>query len=206
MQKESDKSSVASASEIDITSKLDNMNITSSKNQNKKWRQSQMWYKNGKKNECETYQLELVEKITGQKVNKTNLRFNDFTYELKDNKTPMMKNDGFDWTENLDGEQKINNNTLFYNCKFVCEKGGAQTRALRDEAYKLLKCQLEYLNQNKALTTTYFINILDGQESSIHINKFKFKLNNEKYKDIKKFVFVGDLLEFREWFKSMNLS
>ena len=34
-----------------------------SKYQNKKWRNEQKWYKNGKSNECETFQKKLLEKI-----------------------------------------------------------------------------------------------------------------------------------------------
>ena len=46
----------------------DNIIIQQSQNQNKEWRQSQKWYRNGKHNECEYYQRNIIEKITKEPV------------------------------------------------------------------------------------------------------------------------------------------
>ena len=40
--------------------------IPASNYQTKSWRKSQKWYKNGKYNECEKYQIKLIEKISNQ--------------------------------------------------------------------------------------------------------------------------------------------
>lgn len=41
--------------------------IPSSSFQTKEWRKSQIWYQNGKHNECEIYQIILIEKIIKNK-------------------------------------------------------------------------------------------------------------------------------------------
>ena len=46
--------------------------IAKSSNQTKEWRKKQEWYNSGKSNECEKYQINLLEKIIGQKLDKTN--------------------------------------------------------------------------------------------------------------------------------------
>ena len=46
--------------------------VKPSNNQTKEWRKSQPWSLNGKHNECEEYQLSLIEEITKTKVDKTN--------------------------------------------------------------------------------------------------------------------------------------
>ena len=56
--------------------------IEPSINQTKEWRCNQPWYINGKHNECEKYQIRLIEKATGKKIHKTNKRINLNTGEL----------------------------------------------------------------------------------------------------------------------------
>ena len=58
--------------------------ITPSNNQTKEWRKSQPWHLNGKHNECEKYQISLIEETTGVKVDKTNKRINLITNQLED--------------------------------------------------------------------------------------------------------------------------
>jgi hypothetical protein len=55
------------------------MELIESKYQSKNWRINQNWYINGKKNECELYQLSCIEHIMNIKLVKTNLRFNIMT-------------------------------------------------------------------------------------------------------------------------------
>lgn len=172
--------------------------IPSSRFQTKKWRKSRVWYHNGKKCECEKYQRALIEKIINGKCNKTNERINMNTYELKSLNYPCKYDNGFEWTEDFDGK----NGNFYYNLKFVCDKGGAQTRSLR-EVYHFIKAQLNYLtdpqNEKKG-----FINILDGDTSYYYMSKFRYLVNNEKYKNVKKYIFVGDLNEFQDWFISLD--
>lgn len=168
--------------------------IPSSYYQTKQWRQSRIWYKNGKSNECEKYQVMMIEKIISLKLNKTNDRINMDTFKIITNKNPMIYENGFEFTENFDGFIKKNNINYYFNLKFVCDQGGAQTRTLR-EVYHFIHCQLEYLLLNKI--NTYFINILDGNTCYQHLDKFKYLLNKKKFINICKFIFIGDLHQYQ---------
>lgn len=172
--------------------------IPSSYYQTKEWRKNRKWYKTGKSNECEKYQINLIEKIITNKLIKTNDRLNIETIKIINKKHPMLNNDGYEYTENFDGQIIKNNNTYYFNLKFVCDSGGAQTRTLR-EVYYFIKYQMEYLVKlNKININTYFINILDGDTSYNSMNKFKFLINKEKYKNITKNIFVGSLYDFQK--------
>ena len=56
--------------------------ITPSKFQTKIWRQNQIWYKDGKQNECEKYQRKLIENITNKECVKTSKRIHINTKKL----------------------------------------------------------------------------------------------------------------------------
>ena len=105
--------------------------------QTKNWRKNQKWYNTGKSNECEKYQINLIETIL--------------------NKNPLKFNNGFEWTENFDGYIKINNNNYYFNLKFVCDNGGMQTRTLR-EVYHFIIYQINYLTINNLNNNIYFNN------------------------------------------------
>ena len=177
--------------------------ITPSKLQTKEWRNSQSWYINGKKNECEIYQREYIERITGQKCPKTkeriNIDINDIILEDK----PMIREDAFDWTEDFDGKQKLDNYTAYYNLKMPIGIGGSQTRSLREVAH-FIRAQLEY-NISHINNISYFINILDGDQSYKLSTQFYYILNKKKYKYVKNFVFIGDTYEFIDWFYQVNV-
>lgn len=139
--------------------------------QTKEWRRNRKWYKTGKLNECEKYQIDLLEKILCLKLNKTNERINMETIEIINKMKPMILENGYEWSENFDGKITIKENIYYFNLKFICDAGGAQTRTLR-EVYHFIKYQLEYLcisTHNKK--NIYFINILDGDTSYLNINK-----------------------------------
>jgi hypothetical protein len=171
------------------------IHVISSHLQTKEWRLAQSWYKNGKHNECEIFQKKLVKQIIGIDCKKTNFRINLETKEMVQLKNPLVKNNGFEWTENFDGHI---NNTFYFNFKMICESGGSQTRSLKD-VYQFITAQLEHLKiHNKH--DKYFINILDGKESYRHRYKFKFLL--KKYNNINQYVFVGDTHCFKHYWKS----
>jgi len=177
-----------------------NILIPSSYYQTKIWRKNRKWYKNGKSNECEKYQINLIEKIITIKLNKTDDRINIETNEIINKKYPMINDDGYEWSENFDGKIiKNNNNICYYNLKFVCDCGGTQTRTLK-LVYDFIKYQMEYLIKfNKVvLNNIYFINILDGDTSYNNMNKFKFLINKKKYKHIIKYIFIGSLYDFQK--------
>lgn len=173
--------------------------IPSSYYQTKIWRKNQKWYISGKYNECEKYQINMIEQILKIKLAKTDDRINIETFKLSNNRYPLKNEDGYEWTENFDAKITIKNNLYYFNLKFVCDNGGAQTRSLR-EVYHFFRIQLQYLllfNKNN----TYFINVLDGDTSYKNMNKFIFLLNKPKYKPIIKYVFIGSLFQFQSFYK-----
>jgi hypothetical protein len=176
--------------------------IPSSQIQDKTWRKNQIWYINGKHNECEIYQRKLIEEITNQTCYKSNIRFNHVSKEMVEKSNPMKMVDGFDWTEDFDGKIHKNNTDYYFNMKFICDSGGSQTRSLR-EVYHLIETQLEHilLFDKK---NTYFINILDGDICFSHMNKFEYLLCKPNYAMIRPYVYVGDMKGFQEWWRSTN--
>lgn len=176
--------------------------ITSSRFQNKQWRQKQLWYINGKSNECEKYQIKLLENnIIKKQLSKTNERFNYRQIEIQINKFPLKNNNGFDFTEDFDRTLIYNNNTLYFNLKFICDNGGTQTRSLR-EVYKFIEIQIQY-NQKYNNNNIYFINILDGDTCNKHISKFTYLLNEYNY--INNNIFYGDMYKFNIWWNRNKL-
>ena len=170
--------------------------IPSSEYQTKNWRKNKKWYKTGKSNECEKYQINLIEKMNISNLMKTYYRINTETFEFIGKKHPMIHTDGYEWSENFDRLIVKNNNKYFFNLKFVCDNGGSQTRTLR-EVYHFITYQLEYLIK---FTTNniYFINILDGDTCYKNIDKFYYQYNKEKYIHVIKYVFVGSLYDFQK--------
>ena len=178
-------------------------NITPSKDQTKQWRLLQKWYKGGRKNECELYQREMIERITGQSCPKTNERINTEKNDIIVETQPMKRDDAFDWTEDFDGKQSERPYPIFYNLKMVVGSGGAQTRSLREVAH-FIRAQLEY-NSSHIDNLAYFVNILDGDQSFKLYDKYKTILNKEKYKYVKNFVYIGDTHGFIDWFNQLNV-
>lgn len=86
----------------------------------------------------------------------------------------------------------------------VCDKGGVQTRSLR-EVYSFIEAQLNHLLLDIP-KKRFFINILDGNTSFSCINKFNYLLSLDEYKDVKKYVFVGDMDTFCECFTKKQFS
>jgi hypothetical protein len=162
---------------------------------NKTWRKNCTWYNNGKSNECEKYQIELIEKLISTKLKKTDHRLDIETIEIKTIKNPLTYEYGFDFTENFDGIIHRNDKTYYFNLKFVCDSGGAQTRTLR-EVYHFIKYQLEYLVKNMKNDNIHFFNILDGDTCYKSMKKFNYLLNKEKYIIIKDNIFIGSLYDF----------
>ena len=206
-------------SEIDNKLQLESK-ITKSVDQKKNWRKIQKWYTNGKHNECEIYQKGLIKDITGYTLEKTNHRLNTTTGEMKCLKNPMCFIDGYEWTEDFDGIICKDSNVYYFNLKFICDRGGSQTRSLR-EVYHFIRYQLNYLTKNKYPTITIpvesgknesndtkrdnsnviFVNILDGDTSHSAMPKYKFLLGKKQYTDIQENIFVGDMYTFVKYWK-----
>lgn len=168
------------------------MNIIPSKLQTKNWRKLQDWYIDGKHNECEKNQRELLEKIVNKTINKSNfMRINSATNKLVSIRNPYNNRDGYEITEDFDGIFTLGTKKMYVNLKFVCDEGGAQTRTLK-LVYDFIKCQLEYLLKDQEV---YFLNILDGDCSYKNREKFEFLINNEKYANVRKYIFCGCMAE-----------
>ena len=142
----------------ELTKNICDLNLIKSNEQTKEWRKKQNWYSLGcKKNNCELHQIKQIKKITNTIITtKTYLRFNIYNYTLVKKIKPNIYENGYEFTEDIDGLYKINDIILYYNLKMVCNQGGSQTRTLR-ESYHFINCQLNYvLNNNNC----YFINNL----------------------------------------------
>jgi hypothetical protein len=124
------------------------MSIIPSKDQTKTWRTKQHWYDNGRKTECEKYQITQIEKITKQKCCKTSARLHINKGIMREISHPYINEDGFEWTENFDA---IVGQKYYFNFKMVCSAGGAQTRTLQ-QVYSFIKAQYKFLLKIKKLT------------------------------------------------------
>lgn len=171
--------------------------------QTKNWRKARNWYKTGKSNECELYQIKQIENITNSKLTKTLDRIHMSKLILTSQKNPLKFNDGFEYSETFDGIQKNNTNILYFNLKFVCDSGGAQTRTLR-EVYHFIESQLKLLIKLDS-NNIKFINILDGDTCYKAMNKFNYLLNCDEYINIKKYVFIGDMNRFQSLYIANKL-
>lgn len=139
--------------------------------------------------------LKIVERLNIP-VSKTNIRINFRTNQLVNVIHPNKEKDGFDYSENFDGLQTVNNKKIYINLKCIVGQGGAQTRSLR-EVYWFIQGQLNVLKVNKDI---YFVNILDGDEAHKSLNKFNYLLN--MYPQQKPYIYVGDLKNYFEWFNN----
>ncbi len=149
---------------------------------------------NGSKNP-EDYQRQKIIEGTGSKCDKTNMRINLRTNKMKEIAQPNTKEDGFDYSEDFDGVQVINNIKIYINLKCIVGKGGAQTRSLR-EVYWFIEGQLNVLKENKEI---YFANILDGDEASFCMPKFNHILSLSDFESVKCNVYIGDLKGYFTW-------
>jgi hypothetical protein len=117
-------------------------------------------------------------------------------------RNPMTQLDGFDWTEDFDSVFKNSNKfdteiTYYVNLKMACDKGGAQTRSLREVSH-FINAQYNIL---PTIQNTVFINILDGDASYTYSPLFgniKIRYNNVPG------VFIGNMLEFQAWWSSID--
>ncbi len=121
--------------------------------------------------------------------------------EFREHTNPLTNSDGFDWTENFDGYQQLPNGTqLYYNLKMICDKGGAQTRSLR-EVYHFINAQIDFLRLHPELSII-FINILDGDTSFYQKDKFDYLMNLNENHPLHKKIVIVDMVGFRDWYAS----
>lgn len=174
------------------------LKMISSLKQTKEWRQSQKWYKGGRKNECEKYQIQQLKRVFDIDIKKTNARINVESKKIQILRCPFKHPNGYEYSENFDGILHQNQKKIYFNLKFVCGKGGAQTRTLKN-VYMFIKHQYKILH----ISDVYFINILDGDESARVKDKFDYmseKNNTYKYK-----CYIGDMYNLRIWYNKFSV-
>jgi hypothetical protein len=147
--------------------------------------------------EPEEFQRAKIKEGTGIPCDKTKMRINLRTYTLKDIAHPNKHDDGFDYSEDMDGIQTIGSKTVYINLKCIVGKGGAQTRSLR-EVYWLVEGQLRFL-LNQPTGSIYFANILDGDEAAATFPKFQYLLSLPEFASVKQKIYVGDLKSYFAW-------
>ena len=143
----------------------------------------------------EDFQRNKIQEGTQYPCVKTNTRIHLRTFQLTDIAHPNTFPNGFEYSEDFDGVQCIQGNTIYINLKCIVGKGGAQTRSLR-EVYWLVEGQLHAL---KNLSNVYFANILDGDEAHHSFTKFDYLLNLPEFQATKQYVYVGDLRGYFQW-------
>jgi len=148
--------------------------------------------------EMEKDQKSQIVKGTSRPCDKTNMRINKRKNEMIESAQPMRNDDGFDYTENFDGKQTFQTNTVWINLKSVVGSGGNQTRTLRDECYPFVNAQLDYIVKSKR-TDYYFANIFDGDEAASKMSKFNYLLQLPEYSTVNKYIYVGDLKGYFSW-------
>lgn len=141
---------------------------------------------------AEVWQRMCLEKITGQKCKKTNLRLNLTSFQLKKVSRPSNEPDEFEWTEDFDGEFYIGNTRYLVNFKMIVGTGGSQTRSMR-EVYHFIKCQEAYL-KSSGVKNTKFLNILDGDSVSAKMTV----MTKARTGLFSKSIFVGDTHEIKK--------
>ncbi len=174
----------------------------SSKEHTKKWRKEQKWYKNGKLNECETYQIEhLLKNMKIGDIKKCNDRINAENNVIDCIPRPYIYENGYEYSENFDRKMVIGGITYYFNLKFVCGSGGAQTRTLKN-VYDFVKNQMNIL---RVKTDIIFINIFDGDESYRNMNKFEYLMNKKENRHLVAKCYVGDMRRFENWYAKLKL-
>jgi len=79
------------------------LKMISSLKQTKEWRQSQKWYKGGRKNECEKYQIQQLKRVFDIDIKKTNARINMESKKKQILRCPFKHPNGYEYSENFDG-------------------------------------------------------------------------------------------------------
>lgn len=152
---------------------------------------------------AEDYQRKCVEEITGYKCKRSEgTRIDIETYSIIKRPISSKDENKYEVTESIDGAQRISDNDIYYNFKAKSGEGGAQRMALY-VSYHFIKHQLRCLLKNK-LTNKFFVNILDGDIADKEMKDFVNLLNKPEYGIVKKYVYVGHIDGYIDWFKKIK--
>ena len=148
---------------------------------------------------AEHWQRNKIVEGTGlQCPSNTHMRINTRTGQLEAKPRPNVHENGFDYTEDFDGFQPICEQLVYYNLKCIVGSGGAQTRSLR-EVYHFVEAQAKFLLNNDDYI---FVNILDGDQCSKHMDKFEYLLSRPEYQTVREKIYVGDLYSYFDWLRT----
>ena len=145
----------------------------------------------------EKYQRKMVCLGTHLCCEKTKIRINYRLNTLVE-KASLSGEYRFDFTEDFDGVQEINNKTIYINFKCCAGSGGNQTRTLRN-CNHFIEAQLNIV---KTCDDIYFANILDGD--ICHDRMTCFNRTRNLYPAQKDRVYVGNLKDYFSWFNKIN--
>lgn len=145
----------------------------------------------------ENFQRKKIEEGTNILCQKTNMRINLRTYNLENISKPNILQNGFDYSEDFDGLQIIEEKYIYINLKCIVGRGGSQTRSLR-EVYWFIEGQINYIKKN-INNNIYFANILDGDEPYRCMDKFNYLISLEEQEEIKNKIYIGDLKKYFIW-------
>lgn len=90
----------------------------------------------------------IIKKIYNIDIKSTNERIDCEQYLIHLVKNIFKSKNAFIYTEDFDGKYEFNSNIYYFNLKFVCDKGGSQTRTMR-EVIILLIIKFNILNKKK---------------------------------------------------------
>ena len=179
--------------------------LVPSKLQTKDWRKAQDWYKGGRSTECEIYQRDKVQNIVGYTIPKnTGMRLNSETNTFEYFKQPCKFDNGFEYTEDFDGElfTEEYDCDYYFNFKMRIGEGGGQKTGLKDVYHHFITSQLNYLLADES--NFKFVNILDGDNSFKVMNHYEYLINKEKYASITDRIYIGDLYDFENWWNQLS--
>lgn len=148
----------------------------------------------------EEWQRAYVERETGERCIKTNLRLNLMTNKMKNIAQPNVHDDGFNYSEDFDGFQYVYGKKILLNFKCVSDSGGSQTRSLR-EVYWFIHGQLKYALKNPDF---FFANILDGDCADAAMKHYRYLVGLPDFKSVKHMIYVGDSKGYPEWIRQLS--
>jgi hypothetical protein len=160
--------------------------------QTKEWRNQQTWYKGGKKNECENFQVAEIRLMIDKKhqlLDHVGTRINDLTFELSNVLRVSNSENPLIWTEDFDLEVLADPFRVFFNLKFIVGDGGSQTRSIREVRHFI---QSQHAHITKHGTKNVFVNVLDGDTSAKYTHWLKKMFPHEQ-------IYIGDSYGLSGW-------
>ena len=156
------------------------------------WCKKSKMFVSGDMKECMKYQKQTLEYITKHKLEESKDRISIIDNRLNE-QTKDELDGNFNYTNRFDLKLNKGNYKYNFNLKFLLKYNKEILYEIKDE-YNFIVRQAE--NKVNYVNNVKYINILAGDMSYEHIDKFRELLNSRRYKFAKNKVFVGSLYEF----------